>query len=519
MDYAPFVNEPLSDFSDPSRRADFARTVATVDAALGPEWTRPILIGGQRIETGEWIASTDPTNPERVVGRVARATSAIADRAVAAATDAFATWSRVPATERAAIVHHLAGLIRRDRDELAATMVIEAGKPWGEADADVAEAIDFCEFYVRGALRLAGPQPVAQRPGTRNRFTYVPLGVGVAIPPWNFPLAIAVGLTISGVVTGNAMILKPSSLTPVIAARFIDLCVEAGLPDGVVNFVPGPGDEVGMHLVDHPGVRFISFTGSKEVGETIYARAAEVKPGQRWLKRVIAEMGGKNAIVVDETADLDAAARAVVASAFGFGGQKCSACSRLVVVDAVHDALVDRVVEVAREIRIGDPRDPETDLGPLASADQRQTALRYAGIGREEGTVAVGPGTEVPATGFFVAPHVVTGVVSRSRLGQEEIFGPVLSVIRARDFADAIAIANDTDFGLTGAVFSRDEARLAHAAEAYQCGNLYFNRKCTGAFVGVEPFGGFNLSGTDSKAGGHDHLLLFVQGKSLSQPA
>lgn len=519
MEYAPFVNEPLSDFTVPSRRAAFARTLAAVDAGLGPSWSRPMLIGGEAVETGAWQESFDPTSPSRVVGRVATGTTELADLAVAAAARAFETWSRVPVAERAAAVGRVAAILRDRRDEFAATMVVEAGKTWGEADADAAEAVDFCEYYIRDAIRLAGPQPITRMAGTRNRFAYSPIGIGVVIPPWNFPLAITVGMTMSAVVTGNVAIVKPSSLTPVIAARFIDACVEAGIPDGVVNFLPGPGNLVGMHLVDHPGVRFVSFTGSREVGERIYSRAAVVHPGQRWLKRVVAEMGGKNAILVDETADLDAAARAIAASAFGFGGQKCSACSRVVAVDAIHDDLVGRVVAAARDIRIGDPRDPDTNLGPLASADQRRTAERYVAIGRAEGEVVLGPDTPVPATGHYVAPHVVAGVASRSRLGQEEVFGPVLAVMRARDFDDGLRIANDTDFGLTGAVFSRDRDRLDRAADEFACGNLYFNRKCTGAFVGVEPFGGFNMSGTDSKAGGHDHLLLFLQGKSISEPA
>ncbi|NBT93855.1 MAG: aldehyde dehydrogenase family protein, partial [Chloroflexi bacterium] len=372
--------------------------------------------------------STDPNHPTRVVGRVASGSSVEVERAVVAAETAFATWSRVPVADRVAAVHRVSSLLRDRRDLFAAAMVIEAGKTWGEADADVAEAIDFCEFYLRDALRLGGPQPVA------------------------------VGMTMAAVVTGNTTILKPSSLTPAIAARFVDLCAEAGMPAGVVNFLGGPGEEVGMGLVAHPRVRFISFTGSREVGELIYRTASVVAPGQKWLKRVVAEMGGKNAIVVDETADLDAAATAVAASAFGFGGQKCSACSRLIVVDSVHDRLVDLVIERTRKIRIGDPRDFTNDLGALASADQKRTAERYIAIAHEEGKVVYGPGVPVPETGHYVAPHIVTEVASRSRLGQEEIFGPVLSVIRAADFDDAIRIANDTDFGLTGAVFSRDEA-------------------------------------------------------------
>jgi len=336
------------------------------------------------------------------------------------------------------------------------------------------------------------------------------------VPPWNFPLAILTGMTVSSIVAGNTVLLKPSSLTPVIGAMLVQALEEAGLPPGVVNFVPGPGGEVGEYLVAHPQVRFVSFTGSREVGTHIYELAAKVAPGQKWLKRVIAEMGGKDAIVVDETADLAAAAEGVVASAYGFAGQKCSACSRLIAVDAIYDDLLDRVVAGAKALRVGDPRQHETQVGPVADGGQFKKVAEYLKIGKREGRLVLG-GNADAKEGFYVEPTIFADVAPGARIEQEEIFGPVLAVVRARDFDHALEIANDTDYGLTGAVFSRDSARLEQARREFHVGNLYLNRKCTGALVGAEPFGGFNMSGTDSKAGGRDYLLLLTQPKVISE--
>jgi 1-pyrroline-5-carboxylate dehydrogenase len=408
-----------------------------------------------------------------------------------------------------------AGLMRRRRHELSAQMVVEIGKSWVEADADTAEAIDFCEYYARGARRLAGSQPLITSDGSDVAMTYQPLGVGVAISPWNFPCAIATGITVGPVVAGNCVLFKPASLTPIVAARMVEILAEAGLPPGVVNFVPGPGAEVGDFAVEHPEVRFVSFTGSREVGTRIYERAARVQPGQRWLKRVVAEMGGKDAIVVDDSwCDLEAAAGGVVASAYGFQGQKCSACSRLIAVGGTHDRLVELVVESARALRIGNPRDPAVNFGPLASADQLRKVESYVGLG--EGRPALMPG-KVDLPGYFYPPTVIDDVPSSARIAQEEIFGPVLSVLRARDFDEALAIANGTPYGLTGSVYALDRTRIERAKRDFRVGNLYLNRKCTGARVGVEPFGGFGMSGTNAKAGGPDYLKWFLDAKVSSE--
>ncbi len=514
MAVAEFVNEPLTDFSQPQNRQAFAEALERVERESGREW--PLVIGGERVTTGSWIVSQNPSSKEQVVGRVARAGRAEAERALAAAECAFASWSRFPAEERARVLLRAAALMRRRKHELSATMVLEVGKTWGEADGDTAEAIDFLEFYAREMIRLGGPQPVTTLRGTDNELVYLPLGVGLAIPPWNFPLAITTGITTSAAVTGNTVILKPASITPIIAAKLVDLLEEAGMPPGVVNFLPGPGGEVGDFLVTHPRTRFISFTGSMEVGIRIWEEAAKVRPGQRWLKRVVAEMGGKDAIIVDDSADLDQAAQGIVASAFGFQGQKCSACSRVIATDRVYDEVVDRAVSLASKLKLGPATDVETNVGPVASADQFAKVMEYIGIGRGEGRVVLG-GSGDDSTGYFIQPTVIADAQPTCRVATEEIFGPVLTLMRAPDFDAALRIANDSVYGLTGGVFARDAEKLLKARREFQVGNLYLNRKITGALVGVEPFGGFNMSGTDSKAGGRDYLQLFMQAKVTSE--
>jgi 1-pyrroline-5-carboxylate dehydrogenase len=508
-----FRNEALTDFSLSASRQAFA---GAIDALEGDAHDYPLVIAGEHVTTGAWLVSHNPARQGTVVGRVAQAGRAEADSALAAAWTAFETWSRTDPAERARVVLKTAAALRRRKHELSATMVLEVGKPWAEADADTAEAIDFCEFYARAQLRLIKTQPLTRMVGVDNELVYLPLGAGLVVPPWNFPLAILTGMTVGAIVAGNTVILKPSSLTPVIGAKLMEVLAEAGLPPGVVNFLPGPGAEVGEYLVNHPRIRFVSFTGSREVGCHIYETAAKVQPGQRWLKRVIAEMGGKNAIVVDETADLEAAAEGVVASAYGFSGQKCSACSRLIAVDSVYDDLVERVVERASQLQSGDPRHYETQVGPVADSGQFRKITEYIEIGRGEGKLLLG-GNADSKEGFYVEPTIFGDVSPRARIAQEEIFGPVLACLRARDFAEALRLANDTDYGLTGAVYSRDRERLAKARREFKVGNLYFNRKCTGALVGVEPFGGFNMSGTDSKAGGRDYLLLLTEPKVISE--
>jgi 1-pyrroline-5-carboxylate dehydrogenase len=365
-------------------------------------------------------------------------------------------------------------------------------------------------------LRLAGPQKIFPMPGEDDQLQYVPLGAGVAIPPWNFPGAIMVGLVVAPVVAGNTIVLKPASTSPIIAAKFMEVLDSVGVPAGVVNYLPGPGGSVGDALVDHPLTRFIAFTGSKEIGLRIFERAAKLQPGQKWLKRTVLEMGGKDTIVVDETADLASAAEGIVASAFGFQGQKCSACSRVVAVAPVYDELIDRVVERAGGLTVGDPSERGTFMGAVIDHTSRDKIKEYIEIGKREGRLLLG-GEVQSEGGFFVSPTIVADVAPDSRLSQEEIFGPVLAAIEASDFDEALEIANNTEYGLTGGVYSQDKQRLARAREDFHVGNLYFNRKITGAMVGAHPFGGFNMSGTDSKAGGPDYLLLFMQGNSIAE--
>jgi len=514
MPIPEFANEPLTDFSIPEHRRECQVAFDQVEGELGREY--PLIIDGKRVTTGRWVDSINPSRHDQRAGRAAKADIAEAERAIEAAESAFAAWSRLPARERARIGLRAAAIMRGRRHELSATMVLEIGKTWPEADADTAEAIDFLEFYAREALRLEGRQPLVAAPGTDNELVYVPLGVGVAIPPWNFPVAIATGLVSSAVLAGNTVVFKPSSLTPVCGAKIVEVLDEAGFPPGVVNFLPGPGETVGDYLVAHPKTRFISFTGSRDVGIRVNELGARVAPGQRWLKRVIAEMGGKDAIIVDRSADVDAAAAGITASAFGFQGQKCSACSRVIADAAVYDELVERVARRAEGLRVGPAMLFETDVGPVADAGQFKKVSEYLEIGLQEARLVAG-GEADDSRGYFIHPAVFADASPDSRIMQEEIFGPVLAIARARDFDEAIAIANNTVYGLTGGVYARDPLKLAQARRQLHVGNLYFNRKITGALVGVEPFGGFNMSGTDSKAGGYEYLKLFMQGKVISE--
>jgi len=510
----PFRNEPIRDFSDPGDRRSLEEALDRARTTIGRRW--PVVIDGERLHGARTIPSIDPAHPDVVVGEVDEATLDHVSRALDVATARFATWRRTSAEERAAFLFRAAAQIRATKDDWNALLIREVGKPWIEADADTAEAIDFLEFYGREALRLADPPPLVRVAGEKNHLTYIPLGVGVVIPPWNFAFAIMAGMTAAAIVTGNTAILKPSQDAAVIAARFVELMHEVGLPPGVLNFVPGAGSVVGEALVTDPRTRFICFTGSKGVGLRINELAAKTPPGQRWIKRVVAEMGGKDAIVVADDADLDAAVAGVVASAYGFSGQKCSACSRAIVDAKLYDAFLAKLVPATRALRVGDPAVYGNAVGPVINRAALDKILGYVEIGKAEGRLVAG-GACASGEGFFIEPTIIADVAPGARIEQEEIFGPLLAVIRARDYDDALAIANGTEFGLTGAVFSASEERLRRAEGEFFVGNLYLNRKCTGALVGVQPFGGFNMSGTDSKAGGYDYLLLFSQAKSISR--
>jgi len=515
MELSDFRNEPASDFKgNPEHIRRMKEALEEVRKELGREYD--LVIGGKRIKTGDKLTSYNPAQKDQVVGVFSKANKELAQQAILAAEQAFKNWSRTPADDRVTLVIETAKILRERKYYYAAWMVYEVGKSWAEADADVAEAIDFCEFYARDMLRLAKPQPLTPVPGERNHLRYIPLGVGVVIPPWNFPLAILAGMTMATIVTGNTAVVKPSSDSPTIGYKFFEALEKAGLPAGVVNYVTGSGAAVGDTLVTHPRTRFVAFTGSKEVGLRINELAAKPAPGQVWVKRVVAEMGGKDSIVVDAETDLAAAVDGVVASAFGFQGQKCSACSRAIVVEKVYDPFVHMLKQRVEQIQVGPPIEPATYMGPVINAGARKQILAYIEQGKKEGRLVTG-GNEGSSSGHFIAPTVIADVSPKSTIAQEEIFGPVLAVIKAQNFDEALEIANNTEYGLTGAVYTKNRHKLEKAAEQFHVGNLYFNRKCTGALVGAHPFGGFNMSGTDSKAGGHDYLLLFMQAKTVAE--
>jgi 1-pyrroline-5-carboxylate dehydrogenase len=508
-----FKNEPYADFSTPQNRQAMEAALAKVRSEFGREYQ--LRIDGAWIDTGDKLVSVNPSNPQEVVGVHHRATRELATKAIENAYSFFPEWSRTPAQARIHMLLDAARILRRRKLEFDAWLVLESGKTWPEAEADVSEAIDFCEYYAREAQRLAGPQDVVQLPGEKDEMMYIPLGVGVVIPPWNFPLAILVGMTVASLVTGNTVVLKPSSETPTIAAKFAEVLLEAGFPEKSFTLLVGSGAAVGDVLVEHPKTRFVSFTGSRDVGLRINELAAKHHPGQIWIKRVVAEMGGKDAIIVDGDADVDEAATGVLASAFGYQGQKCSACSRAIVDEKVYDSFLEKLTAKAKTIKMGPSDDPANYMGPVISAGAMKTILQYIESGKKEGRLLVG-GDAPKQGGYFVPPTIIADVDSKARIFQEEIFGPVLAVAKAKNFDHALELANDTEYGLTGAVYSKNPQHLQAARERFHVGNLYFNRKCTGAMVGAHPFGGFNMSGTDSKAGGPDYLLLFVQAKSVA---
>lgn len=510
----PFKNLPIRLFDRDADIKGVQATFSRLKGNLGHEY--PLIIGDSTYTNDRKLKTFNPSDPSQLLAVFQKATREQADEAINLAYNTFEAWKGTPARERADILLRTAEVLLRRRDEAVTTMVLEAGKNWIEADADFAEAVDFLEFYAREALRYAEPQPVTPFEGEEPELFYIPLGVGAVISPWNFPLAILTGMTSAAIVTGNTVVLKPASDTPLTGQLLAEAMAEAGLPEGVLTYLTGSGSEIGDFIAEHPRVRFISFTGSMEVGLGINERAARVAPGQIWIKRVVAEMGGKDAIIVDSDADLGAAARGIVASAFGFQGQKCSACSRLIVHEQIYEPLMQKVVAGAKAIKVGPPEDRTNFMGPVINQAALDKILSYVDIGRKEGHLLTG-GSRIGDTGLFFEPTIIEGIAPDCRVAQEEIFGPVLAVMKARDFDEALDIANNTIYGLTGSVYGRNPDHLNKAREVFHVGNLYFNRKCTGALVGVHPFGGFNMSGTDSKAGGTDYLGLFLQAKSVSR--
>ncbi|HEX8948056.1 MAG TPA: L-glutamate gamma-semialdehyde dehydrogenase, partial [Dissulfurispiraceae bacterium] len=507
-----FRNEPFSDFSRAETRSGMADALHEARKGLGRRY--PLYIGGEELFTSAETLSMNPARPAEIIGRVSSASKADAERAVEEAKKAYASWRKAPAGARADSLARAAAEMRKRRFALAALEVYEVGKPIMEADGDVAEAIDYLEYYGRLMRALARPGKLGRYPGEVNEYLYEPKGVGVVISPWNFPLAILTGMASAGVVAGNCVILKPSGLSPVIAWQLIEVFRAAGLPPGVVQFVPGPGAEVGEYLVTHPGVDFIAFTGSKDVGLRIIRLAGETHPGQANVKRVIAEMGGKNAVIVDATADLDEAVKGVVESALGYQGQKCSACSRVIALPEVFDEFCGRLKEAVKSVEIGPPEAPSSFMGPLVSKEAREKVNRYIEQGRKEGRAILM--REERGEGYYVGPAVFE-VSPDALIAREEIFGPVVAVVRAHDIDEALAIANSTGYALTGGIFSRSPANILKAKEEFRAGNLYINRKITGALVGRQPFGGIGMSGVGSKAGGPDYLLQFMDPKTISE--
>ncbi|HMF89654.1 MAG TPA: L-glutamate gamma-semialdehyde dehydrogenase [Candidatus Angelobacter sp.] len=513
--HGPFRNEPFTDFTYPETARRMREALAKVDAELGREYD--MVIGGRLVRTQDKIKTINPARPSQVVGVFQSAGREHVEPAIQAAAAAFATWKQTSVEERASLLLNVAAILRERKFEYMAWMIYEVGKNWAEADADIGETIDFAEFYAREALRLARSETPVQLPGEKDTLQYIPLGVGAVIPPWNFPCAIMAGMTMAAIVCGNTVVVKPSHDSPAIAFKFFEALQEAGMPDGVVNFCPGSGSSFGAGLVEHPKTRFVAFTGSKEVGLDINQRAAVPRPGQKWIKRTVLEMGGKDSIIVADDANLDAAVEGVALSAFGFQGQKCSACSRAIVDERIYDVFLERLKDRVSKIAVGDPTENKA-MGPVINESAMRSILNYIDVGKKEGRVINGGGPAKEAgEGYFIQPTVIADIAPTARVAQEEIFGPVLAVIKARNYDHALEIANNTEFGLTGALYSTSREKLERARQEFHVGNLYFNRKCTGAIVGAHPFGGFNMSGTDSKAGGPDYLLLFTQAKSVAE--
>jgi len=513
MKVKPFRNESFTDFSIKSNIEKQEKALALVRKQLGK--TYEMIVGGKKLRSNGRVVSYNPSNKDEVIAKFHKGTKEIATRAVETAYKKFEDWRLTPAEKRAGYIFKASAIIKKRRFEINAWMILETGKNFIEADADTAEAIDFLEFYGREMLRYASKQPLTPLKGEKNELVYLPLGVGITVPPWNFPFAILVGMASAAVVAGNTIVLKPSSDSPMMGKIFCDIMKDAGLPDGVINFLPGSGGEVGDTLVGHPKTRFISFTGSMEVGTHIYELASKVPSGQIWLKRVVAEMGGKDCIIVDNETNLDVAVEDVAASAFGFQGQKCSACSRVIVDKKVYTKFVQKLKPEVEKIQVG-PGEENYNMGAVINENAQKNILKYIKIGKKEGKILTG-GRKAKGNGYFIQPTVIIDIKPNDRLAQEEIFGPVLAVIKSNNYEHSLKIANNTIYGLTGAVYTRNRKKINAAKEQLLIGNLYFNRKCTGALVGSQPFGGFNMSGTDSKAGGRDYLLLFLQAQTMSE--
>src|SRR2546421_1917865 len=511
----PFVNEPLTDFNREENARKMRAAVEKVRAQLGREYD--LVIGGKRVKTTDKIKSINPAKPSQVVGLHQKAGKDHVEPAMKAALQAFESWSRTSVEERTSLLVRVGDLLRERKFEFCAWLVFEVSKNWAEADGDIAETIDFCNFYAYEALRLSRAKAPVQLPGEHDQIAYLPLGVGAVIPPWNFPCAIMAGMTLASIVSGNTVILKPSSDSPTIAAKFVELLEECGIPEGVVNFCPGAGASFGDAVVAHPKTRYIAFTGSREVGLRINKVAADQAPGQIWIKRTILEMGGKDAIIVDADADIDSAVEGVAVSAFGFQGQKCSACSRAIIDERIYDKFLEKLKARVEKINVGDPAE-NANIGAVINEGSMKTIMGYIEQGKKDGRMITGGARATNAgEGYFIQPTVVADIPPKSKLEQEEIFGPVLTVIKSKNYDHALQIANDTEFGLTGAVYTRSREKIERAIREFHVGNLYINRKCTGATVGCHPFGGFNMSGTDSKSGGPDYLYLFTQGKAVGE--
>ncbi|MBK1988549.1 L-glutamate gamma-semialdehyde dehydrogenase [Sphaerospermopsis aphanizomenoides BCCUSP55] len=507
-----FVGVADTDYAEEEKRGVSHQAFQNVRQQLGKSYLP--LINGEFVNTATFIDSLNPANFSQVVGKVGLISVEQAEEAMQAAKAAFPGWKKTPVKQRADILRKAGELMEERRAELSAWIVLEVGKPVKEADAEVSEAIDFCLYYAEEMERL-DKGVIYDVAGETNRYIYQPKGIAVVISPWNFPLAIACGMTVAALVSGNCTLLKPAETSSVITSKLTEILIEAGIPKGVFQYVPGKGSQVGAYLVNHPDTHVIAFTGSQEVGCRIYAEAAILKPGQKHLKKVIAEMGGKNAIIVDESADLDQAVVGVVQSAFGYSGQKCSACSRVIVLQPIYDAFVERLVEATKSLNIGEAELPSTQVGPVIDGNARDRILEYIEIGKKEATLALE--LSAPSQGYFIGPVIFSDVPANGIIAQQEIFGPVLSVIRAKDFSQALEIANSTNYALTGGLYSRTPSHIEKAQAEFEVGNLYINRNITGAIVARQPFGGFKLSGVGSKAGGPDYLLQFLEPRSITE--